>query len=204
MALWREKMVRPTQRCKSLRRIVLVSGPPASGKTTLARPLAGMLGFALLSKDDIKEALFTALQGPPGDLEFSRRMSAAAMEILWSLARRCPQVVLEANFRTRSESERALVAALGGPMVEVCCRISPEEASRRFAERAVREGHHPAHALREMAPEKMAEFEGPFGLSAVIEVDTSQSVNISELARHVSALLAAQSARADQNPDAAI
>jgi broad-specificity NMP kinase len=37
------------------RRLVLVSGAPGSGKTTLAVPLAAELGFALLRKDRIKE-----------------------------------------------------------------------------------------------------------------------------------------------------
>jgi molybdopterin-guanine dinucleotide biosynthesis protein len=41
--------------------LVLVTGPPASGKTTLARPLASYLGLPLLGKDTIKEALFDAL-----------------------------------------------------------------------------------------------------------------------------------------------
>ncbi|HEX8858768.1 MAG TPA: AAA family ATPase [Actinomycetes bacterium] len=41
--------------------LVLVTGPPASGKTTLARPLAFSLGLPLLGKDTIKEALFDTL-----------------------------------------------------------------------------------------------------------------------------------------------
>lgn len=134
------------------RRVVLVSGPPASGKTTIARPLAERLGFALLSKDDIKETLFTAMAGPAGDVEFSRRIGAAAMDLLWALATRCPRVVLEANFRTTSDYERTKVSALDAEIMEVYCRLPLEEASRRFAERARRERHHPAHALKEMPP----------------------------------------------------
>jgi predicted kinase len=41
------------------RRLVFVSGAPGSGKTSLAVPLAAELGFALLRKDRIKEALMT-------------------------------------------------------------------------------------------------------------------------------------------------
>jgi tRNA uridine 5-carbamoylmethylation protein Kti12 len=41
--------------------LVLVTGPPTSGKTTLARPLAHHLDLPLLGKDAIKEALFDTL-----------------------------------------------------------------------------------------------------------------------------------------------
>jgi predicted kinase len=160
-------------------RIVLVSGPPASGKTTVGRPLAERLGFALLTKDDIKETLF------------SRRIGAAAMELLWALAPHCPAVVLEANFRTQSQYERNQVARLlaEADIVEVYCRIPREEASRRFAERAREERHHPAHVLAEMAPDRMAEYEEPFALSSTIEVDTTRPVDMDSLIALVEAAL---------------
>ncbi|MGA7521707.1 MAG: AAA family ATPase [Acidobacteriaceae bacterium] len=168
------------------RRIVIVSGPPASGKTTLARPLARHLGFALLSKDDIKESLYISMGGAPGDLDLSRRSGDAAMDLLWVLATRCPAVVIEANFRTRSLQERARVAALDGKIVEIYCRVPLEEASRRFAERAREARHHPAHPLAEMPPERMAEYDGPFGMSPVIEIDTTRPVDLLALVQRVS------------------
>ncbi|HEY1808396.1 MAG TPA: AAA family ATPase [Acidobacteriaceae bacterium] len=170
-----------------LHRILIVSGPPGSGKTTLARPLARQLGFALLCKDDLKESLYTSLGGARGDLDFSSRIGRAAMDLLWVLAARCPAAVLEANFRTRSPEERAHVAALNGQIVEVHCRLPLEEASRRFARRARDERHHPAHPLQEMPPERMAEYEGPFAMSPVIEVDTTQPVNLDALILQVNA-----------------
>ncbi len=176
---------------KSTQRVVMVSGPPASGKTTLARPLAERLGFALLTKDDIKESLYTAMQGTAGDVEFSRRMGAAAMEVLWALAPHCPAVVLEANFRTKSSYERERVEGLvkkGAQIVEVYCRVAREEASRRFAERARGVRHHPAHALAEMEPERMMEYEEPFAMGPVIEVDTRTSVDVEELAVQIEGL----------------
>lgn len=170
------------------RRIVIVSGPPGSGKTTLARPLARQLGFALLSKDDLKESLYISLGGTPGDVAFSRRIGDAAMDLLWVLATRCTAVVLEANFRTRSPEERARLAALDAQVVEVCCRVPLEEAARRFAQRARQERHHPAHPLTEMSPERMAEYAEPFDLSPVIEVDTTSPVDIEALVLRIMAL----------------
>jgi predicted kinase len=43
---------------------VVVSGPPASGKTTLARTLRPALGLPVMAKDTIKEALMTVLPVP--------------------------------------------------------------------------------------------------------------------------------------------
>jgi predicted kinase len=64
------------------RGVVLVSGAPGAGKTTVAVPLAAALGLPLLSKDQIKETIFDALDFTDGDLEASRRASAAAMQLL--------------------------------------------------------------------------------------------------------------------------
>lgn len=176
--------------------IVLISGPPASGKTTVARPLAQALGFALLTKDDIKESLFASLGARPGNLPDSRRLGDAAIELLWALAPHCPGVILEANFRTQDPAQRERVAALTGSLVEVHCRIPLEEAARRFAERARRERHHPAHVLREISIEQLSEYAEPFGLCPVLEVETSNPVDIPMLTAKVLASLA--NARLDQ------
>ncbi len=87
------------------------SGAPGSGKTSLAVPLAAALGYALLAKDRIKETLHDAFGAPGPDRAWSRRLGGAAMELLWALAADAPAVVIEANFRPRSEYERARLAA---------------------------------------------------------------------------------------------
>ena len=51
-------------------------GENGAGKSTLAGPLAGELGFALLSKDRIKETLHDGLGAPEADLAWSRFGSA--------------------------------------------------------------------------------------------------------------------------------
>jgi predicted kinase len=185
-------------------RIVLISGPPASGKTTIARPLAEALGFALLTKDDIKESLFTSLNGRRDDLTYSRQIGSAAMNILWALAAHCPQVVLEANFRTRSHHEREQVTALlrrpGARLVEIYCRIPPEEAARRFAHRARNDRHHPAHALKEISLDQLSEYAQPFALGPVLTVDTTQPVDVPALVNQTRELLALEAAARRSSP----
>ena len=41
--------------------VLIISGPPCTGKTTLARRLATDLGLPLMCKDTIKEVLFERL-----------------------------------------------------------------------------------------------------------------------------------------------
>src|SRR6201996_6043906 len=124
----------------------MVSGAPASGKSTLAVGLAQLLGFPLLSKDTIKESLFESLGSDLGSkvgspAELSRVLSRTAMDVLWSVASCCPQVILEANFRPKSQHERERFAALQGRKLEVYCHCTPEEAARRFQQRATRAEH---------------------------------------------------------------
>src|SRR5579859_1243575 len=114
------------------RQVVLVSGAPGAGKTTLAGPLAAGLGFALLGKDRIKETLHDALGAPEADRPWSRRLGGAAMELIWALASDAPAVVLEANFRPHSEYERDRITALGGRIVEVYCHCPIQLATARY------------------------------------------------------------------------
>jgi predicted kinase len=169
------------------RATVLVSGAPGAGKTTLAVPLARALGFALLRKDHIKETLHDALAAPPGDRQWSRRIGGASMELLWTLASQCPQVVLEANFRPHSEYERARVRRLAGPLVEVHCQCPPDLCAQRYAQRAPRA--HPTHVIKRLPPELLAEFDGPIGLGEVVSVDTTGPVDVETVAAAVRRLL---------------
>jgi predicted kinase len=166
-------------------RLVLVSGLPGSGKTTLAGPLAEALGFALLGKDVIKEQLHDTLGDvDPDPAESSRRLGAAAMELLWRLAEDQVDVVLEANFRPDAY-QRSKVAALGGRRVEVHCSCPPELALQRFAARTER---HPVHAARAFTEAQLPEY-GPMALGPVIEVDTTRPVGVNALAARVRAEL---------------
>jgi predicted kinase len=177
------------------RQLVLVSGPPAAGKTTIAAPLAAELGFALLAKDRIKETLHDALGstgggGGLGGLSWSQRLGAASIELLWTLAADAPAVVLEANFWTDDPRARGQLAALAANPVEVFCQCPEEEYLRRYAERIP--SRHPAHVdgARSRHAEGFIRAARPFGLGPVITVDTTRPVDVAALAGEVRLRLA--------------
>ena len=162
-----------------------MSGAPGSGKSTLAAPLAAELGYALLGKDIIKETLHSVLGPPDLDRARSRELGAASMELLWALAARSPQVLIEANFRPFSDYERNRLTDLGGSQVEVHCACPPELAVARYNARP----RHPVHVQTSIAPDDLAEFDRPVGIGALVTVDTTAPADIPAIAAQVRALL---------------
>src|SRR3954471_23887201 len=71
--------------------VVLITGHPASGKTTLARYLAKELGLPTFCKDDIKEILYDTLGWSTE--EWGYRLSIAA----WTLLYRQVEILLESH-----------------------------------------------------------------------------------------------------------
>jgi len=162
----------------ALRAFVLVGGWPASGKTTLARALATELRTTYLSKDDVKEALMDAL-GAPSTVEESRRLGAAAVAAVLSVARDCPGAVIDSTWFPYAEP---LARRLPGPVVEVRCRVAPELARQRFHAR-VRDARHLDHLRTE--DELWGAEVSALGLGPLLGVDTSSPVDVPALAAEI-------------------
>ena len=167
--------------------VILVSGAPAAGKTTLATGMAATLNLPLICKDDIKETLFDALDGPAADLAWSRRIGGAAMQVLWRLTERCPAAVVEANFRPHSKYEQDRLRSLNARIIELHCICPADELVRRFAARA--HTAHAAHPLTELPAGLLAEYDRPMGVGDVIEVNTAEQVDLSALAAKLVSLV---------------
>jgi adenylylsulfate kinase len=73
--------------------IVPMAGLPGTGKTTLARELAARTGGRVLSKDEVRHALFT-----PDEIEYSSRQDDFCLQIMLQTAgyllQRDPSIVL--------------------------------------------------------------------------------------------------------------
>ena len=155
---------------------VVVSGPPASGKSTVAPVLARRLGLPLVAKDTIKDAMMRRLPVP--DVETSRQVGGAAVAVMLAVAAESPVgAVIESNFfRSKAIAD---LTALPGHVVEVFCRCRRDVAAARYAARAGTRapGHfdhdrHPDELWNDEVSEPVA---GPWPL---IEVDTDRPVDV--------------------------
>lgn len=127
--------------------LILVTGAPASGKTTLAGHLSREFRLPLLSRAALKEALMDSLGSP--DRARSRELGAASYRLLTVVLERLLDAgvgaVVESNFR-RGLAERDLAGAVAHcRCVQVHCWTTPLEVRRRFAERAESGGRHHGH-----------------------------------------------------------
>jgi predicted kinase len=163
---------------------VLVAGPPGSGKSSLAGPLAAELGLALLAKDEIKEALMGEL-GVPATVEESRRLGRAAVMAMLAVARSSRGAVLDSTFYpyTVPHLER-----LPGTLIEMRCRCPREVAQTRY--RARSETRLAGHFDAERPPEELwnEHHIEPLGLGPLIEVDTTVPVDVEPLAQRIRAM----------------
>jgi predicted kinase len=126
--------------------IVVMAGLPGTGKSTLARALVPRTQGALLSKDEIRAALF-----PPEDIEYSVEQDDFVMEIMLEVARfllrKTPtrKIFLDGRpFSSRYQIDRVL--GFARELAQACtiieCACSDGSARRRLD--VERDRSHPA------------------------------------------------------------
>lgn len=164
--------------------VVLMTGLPAAGKTTLSRPLAEALRLPTLRLDSIKEAIFDSVGF--GTRAWSDLLTVAGKEIA---IRTLPEVgpcVFDV-FMPQAEARERL-PPLVGEIIEVHCSIPYEKAWERFVRRARSGQRHPGHVDADVSldfytssliPQRV---DLPFELGGpVLVVDTAANVDMREL-----------------------
>jgi predicted kinase len=129
--------------------VIILTGLPATGKTTLGKRLAPMLGLPCLHKDGIKELLFERFGAE--DREESRRLGRACYDLLYYFAEIQLAVgrslMMESNFDPRYATQEFLRLKTLHPFepFQILCKTDGDTLLRRFHERAVSGERHPAH-----------------------------------------------------------
>lgn len=160
--------------------LLIVSGLPCAGKTTIAEKLAFDLKLPLFTKDSIKELLFDALGWK--DRDWSRQLSHASVELLLHFSetqlRSGHSLIIESNFQPDLAVSRLrwMQAQYQAVFCQVYCRANPETLYDRFKARTGT--RHPGHvdeqyldefsAVLSAAPQEALDLSCP-----VIEVDTT-------------------------------
>ena len=158
---------------------VIVSGPPASGKSTLAPRIAEHLRLPLIAKDTIKDALMLVLPIP--DVETSRQIGRGAVLAMLAVAANSPiGAVIESNFYRSVAAEQ--LGKLPGTVVEVFCRCDEAIARERYAMRSG--SRHAGHFDNVRSADELWNDEVAQPVAGgwpVFEVDTNRSVEVDEV-----------------------
>ena len=167
---------------KQGRVVVLVTGVPGAGKTTVARALSVKLNLPLLSMDAIKESLFDTLG--VGDRAWGLQLRQAALEVIWSVLPDCPAgaIVDVWLHQTWNPDDAASVLARTDVVVlEVLCDVPGELAAARYAARKRHPGHLPPDQATLSRIVAAAPLMKPLGLGPSLRLDTSRPVNVAQL-----------------------
>jgi predicted kinase len=129
--------------------LIIISGPPCSGKTALGGWLAQQLTIPLFHRDGFKEVLFDSLGW--SDLEWSQKLGGASYNLLYhtieALLRAERSLIVESNFDPQFDTQRLRELAERHPFLPLQIRCMAEGAVlfERFKQRATSGQRHPGH-----------------------------------------------------------
>lgn len=167
-----------------MKRICLVNGVPASGKSTVARALSQSMGWPLLTLDTVKEAFFVHLG--TGDRDYNRLLGKASFQAMFALIADWPDhssVVIDAWFGFQPfdvlQSHLARVGTC--EVMEIWCHAPPKVIGERYRARLARRSG--GHLGADYVPELMvlAASAKPLEHWPLRHVDTTRALDMAAL-----------------------
>lgn len=168
--------------------IIIVTGKPAAGKSTLAKWLSQELKLPLVSKDSIREELFDRLGWK--DRKWAQELGKASVDMMFYFARAQlaagHSIIMDNAFYPPVSNPRfqALKAQYNAGSIQIVCDSDRETLFQRFKSRADSGGRHPGHGDHDVLEELYVYLADPSSQvldigGAVIEVDTTDFAKIS-------------------------
>jgi thymidylate kinase len=167
-------------------KLIVMSGLPGSGKTSLGRMLAELLDFEYIDKDDILESLLS--QHKNFSSELRQRLSRESDLIFREQATRGQNAVLTSfwrapNGKTTSGTPSDWLPSVSDNIIEILCHCDLEVALDRFLNRKRHPGHmdrlRDRSSLQNQFENLLANW--PLGFGRLIEIDTSSPVGAQEV-----------------------
>lgn len=166
------------------KRLIMVNGVPASGKSGLAKGLAQRTGWPLLALDTIKNPFLELIDDV--DRPFNRILGRASYKAIFSAIREAgpgSTFIVDAWFGFQPKEVLLDHLAMAGitDVLELWCSAPPEVIARRYLERAKR--RLPGHPGPDYAPElvELAKRAGPQHLGPVKIVETTGPFDFAEV-----------------------
>lgn len=131
------------------RYLIIVTGRPAAGKSTLAAKLSQALNIPFVSKDAIREALFDRLGW--SDRPWSQQLGIVSIDLMYHFAKTQlasgGSIILDNAFDPDVTTPQiiALQAETQAQVIQIICNADSDILFKRFFVRAKAGGRHPGH-----------------------------------------------------------
>ena len=169
--------------------LIIINGLPATGKTTLARPLSEKLEIPLIAKDTIKEFLFNTLGTK--DRSWSRTLGKVSNDFIYELTDILladGQSLMIENAFEKSFAKQKLERIIDRhkpKVVELYCHSDSSVRRQRFVNRNESGSRHKGHAdyenyLHETEIEPVEKY-APLALGYTIKIDTTYEMNLEQI-----------------------
>jgi predicted kinase len=180
--------------------IIIITGRPAAGKSTLAKWLSQELKLSLVSKDSIREELFDRLGW--NDRKWAQELGKASVDMMFYFARAELEIghsiIMDNSFYPPVSNPRfqALKEQYHAHSIQIVCDSDRETLIQRFTSRADSGNRHPGHGDQDVLEELYANLTDNSSQileigGSVIEVDTTDfaKVDYQEILKQVESSL---------------